>query len=57
MAIREASFNNRITVGSLRVPDLTLGNVAPVIDISFCSCAGKWDKREVGSLDSVGSGL
>ena len=57
MAIREASFNNRITVGSTRIPDLTLGNVAPVIDISFCSCAGKWDKRELGSLDSVGSGL
>ena len=57
MAIREASFNNRITVGSTRIPDLTLGNVAPVIDISFCRCAGKWDKREVGSLDSVGSSL
>ena len=57
MAIREASFNNRKTVGSSRVPDLTRGNVAPVIDISFCSCAGKWDNSEVGSLDSVGSGL
>ena len=57
MAIREAIFNNLITVGSLRVPDLTLGNVAPVIDISFCSCDGKRDKSEFGSLHSLGSGL
>ena len=57
MAIREANFINLITVGSTRVPALTLGNVAPVVDISFCSWGGKWDKREVGSLDSLGSGL
>ena len=57
MAIQEASLRNLRTVGSFRVTDLTLGNVAPVIDISFCSCDGKQDKREVGSLHSLGSDL
>ena len=55
--MREATFINLITVGSSRVPALNLGNVAPVVDILFCSWGNKWDNRAVGSVLSLGSGL
>ena len=55
--MREVNFINLVTACSSRVPALNLGNVKPVVHISFYCWGDKRDNRAVGSVLSFGSGL